>query len=109
MGEARVGMGVESGGAGDSATRIDWVVAGGESGRRARPMHPDWARSLRDQCAAAGVPFFFKQWGEWAPYDRSRSDGAALASPNSLDEPVQRFGKKAAVLPPSQAVDSTCR
>jgi protein gp37 len=47
--------------------RIDWVVAGGESGPGARPMHPDWARSLRDQCAAAGVPFLFKQWGEWAP------------------------------------------
>lgn len=46
---------------------IDWVIAGGESGREARPMHPDWARSLRDQCVAAGVPFFFKQWGEWAP------------------------------------------
>ncbi len=39
----------------------DWVIAGGESGAGARPMHPDWARSLRDQCAAAGVPFFFKQ------------------------------------------------
>lgn len=46
---------------------LDWIVAGGESGPGARPMHPDWARSLRDQCAAAGVPFFFKQWGEWAP------------------------------------------
>jgi protein gp37 len=46
---------------------IDWVIAGGESGPNARPMHPDWARSLRDQCAAAGVPFFFKQWGEWLP------------------------------------------
>lgn len=46
---------------------IDWVVVGGESGKGARPMHPDWARSLRDQCAAAGVPFFFKQWGEWWP------------------------------------------
>ena len=46
---------------------IDWVVVGGESGPHARPMHPDWARSLRDQCTAAGVPFFFKQWGEWAP------------------------------------------
>lgn len=46
---------------------IDWVVAGGESGTGARPMHPDWARSLRDQCAAAGVPFLFKQWGAWAP------------------------------------------
>lgn len=44
---------------------IHWVIAGGESGPGARPMHPDWARSLRDQCSAAGVPFFFKQWGEW--------------------------------------------
>ncbi|MBP6818293.1 MAG: phage Gp37/Gp68 family protein [Ferrovibrio sp.] len=47
--------------------RPDWVICGGESGPGARPMHPDWARSLRDQCAAANVPFFFKQWGEWAP------------------------------------------
>lgn len=47
--------------------RLDWVIAGGESGPKARPMHPSWARSLRDQCVAAGVPFFFKQWGEWAP------------------------------------------
>jgi protein gp37 len=46
---------------------IDWVVAGGESGPHARPMHPDWARGLRDQCEAAGVPFLFKQWGEWRP------------------------------------------
>lgn len=46
---------------------LDWVVVGGESGKGARPMHPDWARDLRDQCAEAGVPFLFKQWGEWAP------------------------------------------
>lgn len=46
---------------------IDWVVAGGESGPKARPMHLEWARSLRDQCAAAGVPFLFKQWGEYLP------------------------------------------
>lgn len=46
---------------------LDWVICGGESGPRARPMHPDWARGLRDQCAAAGVPFLFKQWGEWVP------------------------------------------
>jgi len=52
---------------------LDWVIAGGESGPGARPMHPDWARSLRDQCAAAGVPFFFKQWGEWLP-DRQSFD-----------------------------------
>lgn len=46
---------------------IHWIVAGGESGPGARPMHPNWARTLRDQCKAAGVPFFFKQWGQWAP------------------------------------------
>ncbi|KFX64221.1 phage Gp37Gp68 [Burkholderia sp. K24] len=46
---------------------LHWIIAGGESGRDARPMHPDWTRSLRDQCAAAGVPFLFKQWGEWVP------------------------------------------
>lgn len=49
------------------ARRLNWVIAGGESGPGARPMHPDWARSLRDQCRGAGVPFFFKQWGEWLP------------------------------------------
>jgi protein gp37 len=56
---------------------LDWVIVGGESGHGARPMHPDWARSLREQCAAAGVPFFFKQRGEWswtddADYDADR-------------------------------------
>lgn len=48
---------------------IHWVIAGGESGPHARPMHPDWVRSLRDQCAAAGIPFLFKQWGDWVPVD----------------------------------------
>lgn len=51
------------------AARIGWAIIGGESGNKARPMHPDWARKVRDQCIAAGVPFFFKQWGEWAPAD----------------------------------------
>lgn len=51
----------------DMPGTIDWVVVGGESGPKARPMHPAWARGLRDQCAAAGVPFLFKQWGEWRP------------------------------------------
>jgi len=46
-----------------------WVIAGGESGHGARPMHPDWVRSLRDQCEEAGVPFFFKQWGAWLPWE----------------------------------------
>jgi len=54
---------------------IHWVIAGGESGPKARPMHPDWVRGLRDQCAEAGVPFFFKQWGAWLPfYDRDFED-----------------------------------
>jgi len=44
--------------------RLDWVICGGESGPGARPMNPEWARSLRDQCQAASVPFFFKQWGD---------------------------------------------
>lgn len=49
---------------------LDWVICGGETGPGARPMHPDWVRSLRDQCQAAGVPFFFKQWGEWKPVEQ---------------------------------------
>lgn len=47
--------------------KLDWVICGGESGPKARPAHPDWFRSLRDQCQAAGVAYFFKQWGEWLP------------------------------------------
>lgn len=46
---------------------LDWIVLGGESGPGARPMHPEWARSIQQQCAALGVPFLFKQWGEWCP------------------------------------------
>lgn len=48
-------------------TRIDWVIIGGESGDNARSMHPDWARAIRADCQSQDVPFFFKQWGEWAP------------------------------------------
>lgn len=54
---------------------IDWVIVGGESGHGARPMHPEWARSLRDQCADAGVPFLFKQWGEWTDEDWGERSG----------------------------------
>lgn len=66
---------------------IDWVICGGESGPGARPMHPQWARSLRDQCQAADVPFFFKQWGEWQPHqdppDRNGSyHGGIFLLPN---------------------------
>lgn len=94
--------------------RIDWVIAGGESGPGARPMHPGWARDLRDQCAAAGVPFLFKQWGEWTPgenVDRKRGtvdtayleddgwhifkENLATADGHIDDEPdLYRIGKK---------------
>ncbi|WP_175698537.1 phage Gp37/Gp68 family protein [Burkholderia ambifaria] len=81
-----------------------WVIVGGESGHGARPMHPDWARTLRDQCAAAGVPFLFKQWGEWLPVE---PNGAAVrgCGVTPVREPAFRFaanhhftmvGKKAA-------------
>ena len=60
--------------------RLSWVIVGGESGPGARPMHPDWARSIRDQCVAADVPYFLKQWGEWGtrldhPTARVAGDG----------------------------------
>lgn len=56
------------------ARSISWVICGGESGPQARPMHENWARSLRDQCQAAGVPYFFKQWGQWLPTNQQRLD-----------------------------------
>ena len=58
-------------------SKIDWVICGGEPGPHARPMHPDWAISLRDQCAAAGVPFHFKQWGCFRPAMPSDFDEGA--------------------------------
>jgi len=50
--------------------KLHWVIAGGESGPEARPMHPDWVRSLRDQCQEVDTPFFFKQWGEWCTFEQ---------------------------------------
>jgi protein gp37 len=95
-----------------NAVAIDWVVAGGESGSGARPMHPDWARTLRDQCLLADVPFFFKQWGAWTPdlshnwgegngrrlrYERRfiRPDGLA-AAPGEAGLAMDRVPKNAA-------------
>jgi len=60
---------------GTSGKKLDWVIVGGESGPGARPMHPDWARSLRDRCQAAGVKYFFKQWGEYFPGDTVTTSG----------------------------------
>lgn len=79
------------------APSINWVIAGGESGPKARPMYLSWARSLRDQCAEAGVPFFFKQWGEHAPHPYV--EGGVLQSTGNTDLVMQttvRIGKKKA-------------
>ncbi|WP_174297247.1 phage Gp37/Gp68 family protein [Sphingomonas bacterium] len=78
--------------------RLDWIIVGGESGPGARPMHPGWVRSLRDQCASVGVPLFFKQWGEFIAHPAPNAvwkNGEAV--PAEL-EPVtfERIGKKAA-------------
>jgi len=83
--------------------RIHWVICGGESGKDARPMHPEWARSLWTQCARAGVPFFFKQWGTWQPaamgtayMDKSVKCQMVSNGPGATGWPVYRVGKSAA-------------
>lgn len=78
---------------------LNWVICGGESGPQARPMHPDWARSLRDQCKAAGVPFFFKQQGEWIEIPAVQTAGDVIqlnAGSNDRVWVARRIGKKAA-------------
>ncbi|MEV1040397.1 phage Gp37/Gp68 family protein [Streptomyces sp. NPDC050204] len=64
--------------------RLDWVVAGGESGPGARPAHPDWFRALRDACAQHEVPFLFKQWGQWGPDAPIDRDGRIVKGPRGL-------------------------
>lgn len=63
----------------DGLRKLDWIIVGGESGTGARPMHPDWVRSIRDQCASAGTAFFFKQWGAWLPGGQQMADGRPWA------------------------------
>lgn len=63
---------------GETLRRLDWIIAGCESGPHARPWHPVWARSLRDQCATAGVPFLWKQHGEWLPTEFCTDEQAML-------------------------------
>ena len=98
---------------------LDWVIVGGESGYGARPMHPAWVRSLRDQCVHEGIAFHFKQWGEWRwareaedrEYEREHGDlfpnsrwevlsaaGEVRGDnvPQAGDSVVQRVGKRAA-------------
>jgi protein gp37 len=84
------------------ADRVNWILCGGESGAKAHPMHPDWARGLRDQCGTAGVPFHFKQWGEWLPLacHREFMDLGPADRPwckvGDLPGAMVRVGKKAA-------------
>ena len=75
---------------------IHWVIVGGESGPHARPMHPTWARSLREQCIAANVPFFFKQWGEFRPDGNGISARVRARHLWSDGEVSVLIGKKAA-------------
>lgn len=67
-----------------SCKKLDWVICGGESGPNARPMNPNWVRSLRDQCQEAKVPFMFKQWGEWCPHSIGHSGEVGAWSDGSF-------------------------
>lgn len=77
---------------------IDWVICGGESGHGARAMHVEWARSLRDQCKEAEVPFLFKQWGEWLPMSQFSvsNEGGCMKHPFSGNSGYLMCGKKKA-------------
>lgn len=81
--------------AGAAWPSLDWAVAGGETGPAARPTNPDWVRGLRDRCTAAGVPFFFKQWGEWAPASEDRAS-EDRASEDRAGRRMVRLGRRAA-------------
>lgn len=74
--------------------RLDWIIAGGESGPKARPSNPQWFRDLRDQCQAAGVAFHFKQWGEWVSVSEVAGEGPHFKFPDHRT--VRRVGKKRA-------------
>lgn len=78
--------------------RISWIIVGGESGHRARPMNPDWARALRDQCKAHGVAFHFKQWGNWRPTSGQPNGKAVRSVQGANGDPIimVNMGKKAA-------------
>lgn len=86
--------------------KIDWVITGGESGKEARPTHPDHFRSLRDNCIKYGVPFFFKQWGEWLPASQMPDDecrdwlhtlkSKEIQTPQNWPDTVFKIGKNAA-------------
>ena len=89
--------------------RLDWIIVGGESGRSARPMHPSWARGIRDQCNAAGVAFFFKQWGSHAraadllPGDHLEQDADLMLPTNKARAGRLLDGREWLEMPTAQA------
>lgn len=72
-------------------SQLDWLTVSGESGQHARPMHPDWVRSLRNQCTAAGVPFWFGGWGEWWPYSQRNEPSDDRSFSYRTDDSSQCF------------------
>lgn len=80
----------------DRVKGLDWVIVGGESGPGARPMHPQWAMTLRDQCVMANVAFHFKQWGEYAPFGGVSSGSVSNSMTFANGQDMLKVGKKAA-------------
>ena len=83
--------------------KLDWIIVGGESGSGARPMHPDWPREVRDQCAAAGTAFFFKQWGEWKNGSDFAPDAKSVLNDGTVCEPTKEalaYHDRIAPVPP---------
>lgn len=94
--------------AGSYHAKIDWVIVGGESGPGARPMNPFWVRSLRDQCHANKVPFFFKQWGEWQTPGMSNVAACPNPEPDKVhifDDPYQTFSYRSGKLKSGRELD----
>ena len=74
---------------------VNWVIAGGESGPKARPTDPAWFHAVQDQCAAHATPFHFKQWGDWAPVTAVENSLPRAIVHEGFSTPMGRFGKKA--------------
>jgi len=96
--DALTGRGIVDAVDGPMMECIDWVIVGGESGPGARPMHPDWARQIRDDCARAGVAFFFKQWGEFAEFDTGSTAVEDVDSDSEEAESAWDLARKPALI-----------
>lgn len=85
------------------AQRLRWAIVGGESGHGARPMHPDWATTLRDQCVSSGIKYFFKQWGEWKDGSDFADDAMAVLNDGRMcdgtKESLEKLDRDSPVMP----------